>query len=127
MVFGFQDQTCGICGERFEVHEERLHYGTWGHRPYVIYHFRCVDFDTRLNRDDRGLWASWKLQQVEEATSRELAALRGRTTALYELALRLMSQLEWTSNTSTAIGIRVPARRYSPIPPRVNYWLFRPW
>jgi hypothetical protein len=98
MVFGFQDQTCGICGERFEVHEERLHYGTWGHRPYVIYHFRCVDFDTRLNRDDRGLWASWKLQQVEEATSRELAALRGRTTALYELALRLMSQLEWTSD-----------------------------
>ena len=91
MVFGSR-QDCAVCGEQFGVHEERLYYGSPSMRGSRAHHFACVDYDTPLTEEGRGRWASWKLQQVEEAHARDFAVLRARTTALYNLAVRLMSE-----------------------------------
>ena len=91
MVFGSR-QDCAVCGERFEVHEERLYYGSSSMQGSRAHHFACVDYDTPLSDESCGRWASWKLQQVEEAHVRDVAVLRARTTALYNLAVRLMSK-----------------------------------
>ena len=94
MVLGRWD-NCNVCGERFAVHEERLGYGRSGYGFSKVYHFHCVDYETPLDPSSRGEWAFWKLRQVDEAHGQELEVLRGRTTSLYELALRLMSRLEF--------------------------------
>ena len=95
MLRSFQ-YTCPVCHEGFNPHETRLWSGIPGDGFAKAYHPRCVDHTTPLNAEGEGRWAAWKVRQVEEDASRELAALRRRTTALYEFALRMMQQLGCT-------------------------------
>ena len=87
----FQGQKCNACGEEVASSERHLRCGddSWSGGP-KNYHFHCADYEIVSRSDKREEWVFWKLQQMEEANSRELEALRTRTMALYVAVTGLM-------------------------------------
>ena len=92
MMFGLK---CEKCGETIGPMEREL---TYDRSPTEhgarLWHFKCAGYDTPMTTEKRADWNTWKLQQLDETSRKELDDLRGRTQALRGVVIDLMRKAD---------------------------------